>query len=311
MFPSLLKMTDLDAVKIESLIKKAFEFKRQKDKNKPAKNILNGRVVVMIFEKQSLRTHVAFEVAAASLGGIPVFLEGAQMLAGTGADLREPVSDIGGNLGRFADLIIARVNSHSTVKGLADSSKKPVVNALCELHHPTQALADLMAIRWHKKTKKLKVAFIGDGNNVATSLMHICALTGYDFAIASPKGYEIPAEEQKIGAKLARKNKTNVEFLRNPRDAVKNADIVYTDTFVSMGQEKEAAKRLKDFKGYIVDSKLMKQAKKDALFMHCLPAHRGQEVTDEVISGPQSIVFDEAECRLYIAKALLYFYFIN
>ena len=171
---------------------------------------------------------------------------------------------------------------------------------LCDQHHPTQALADLMAITWHKKeTRGLNVVFIGDGNNVAVSLMQICAFTGMNFTIASPADYEIPMKER---------GGTNFKFINDPVEAVENADIIYTDTFVSMGQEEEREKRLRDFKNYQVNMGLLKQAKSDTLFMHCLPAHRGEEVTDEVMDCNQSIIFDQAECRLHIAKSLLSLY---
>ena len=307
---SITKITDLSAPQIEKILAAAFKYKKEKVADRTHKNILKGKVVALLFEKQSLRTRLAFEVAAASLGGFPIFLSGTQILAGAGpGDQRESLPDIAHNLERFADIIVARVFRHQTIQTLVKSTKKPVINALCDLHHPSQALADLMTIRWHKKNQKnLKVAFIGDGNNVATSLMHVCAMTGIDFAIASPAGYEIPDLGQKTGVKLA---SSKLEFLRKPQEAVKNADIVYTDTFVSMGQENETAKRLKDFEGYQVNSTLMKLAKPDAIFLHCLPAHRGQEVTDEVMDGPQSKIFDLAECRLHVAKALLAFYIMR
>ncbi|MEK9132735.1 MAG: ornithine carbamoyltransferase [Patescibacteria group bacterium] len=313
MHKSLTKITDLTPEEVELILKKAFEFKTQKDNGLQSENLLHGKVVAMVFEKQSLRTRVAFETATISLGGFPIFLPEAQIISGAENGPRESISDITKNLERFSDLLIARVYKHETILEMASSTNKPIINALCDLHHPTQALADLMAIKWHKHGSlgDLKVTFIGDGNNVATSLMHICAMMGINFAIASPAGYAISKDEQYIGAQLADKHKTTLEFLESPQDAVKNADVVYTDTFVSMGQEAETVKRLKDFRDYQINGQLLGEASKDAIFMHCLPAHRGQEVTDEVISGPQSIVFDEAECRLHIAKALLYFYLCN
>lgn len=309
MIPNLTKITDLTPSQIEQILKDAFEFKAQKDRGILTKNLLHGKVVALVFEKQSLRTKVAFEVAASALGGIPVFLSRDQILTGYKNQARESISDITKNLERFADLIVARVYSHETILEMSLYSKKPIINALCDRHHPTQALADLMAMRWHKKKSKgLKVAFVGDGNNVATSLMHICTIMGLHFAIASPSGYEIPNYEQHVGLKWAQKNKTSLHFLKNPKEAVQDADVVYTDTFISMGQEAETRKRLKEFAQYKVDTALLRLAKKDALFMHCLPAHHGQEVGYAVISGPQSIVFDQAECRLHIAKSLYKFY---
>ncbi|MBI5414503.1 ornithine carbamoyltransferase [Candidatus Peregrinibacteria bacterium] len=306
----LTKITDLEKHEIQKIIQKAFEFKQKSDLHIPLDPVLKGKVVAMIFEKPSLRTKVAFEVATAALGGISSFLSSSQILqSGNNEKGRESLSDIAKNLERFADLILARVYSHQTIITIADSTQKPVINALCDEHHPTQALADLMAIMWHKKNyQECKVVFIGDGNNVATSLMEICAIMGINFAIASPKGYEIPSKYFIGAKKYASENDSSLEQLEDPYEAVVNADVVYTDTFISMGQEDEKEKRFKAFSKYQVDMKLLKSAKTDAIFMHNLPAHRGEEVTDEVIDSPQSIVFDEAECRLHIAKSLLTFY---
>ncbi len=279
------KITDLSPDEILDIVSKAFEFKKGLTED------LQKKVVAMVFEKPSLRTKIAFEVAAQKLNCITSYVNNEPG--------RESAFDMAKNLERFADLILARVYSHETIKELSASSTKPVINALCDSHHPTQALADLMTIIWHKKNPHgLKVAFIGDGNNVATSLMQICALTGIDFAIASPEGYEISKEE-------IPKTSSKVEFLRDTEDAVKNADVVYTDTFISMGEENERADKIRHFAHYQVTLPLLKKAKKDAIFMHCLPAHRGEEVTDEVIDSPQSKVFDQAECRMHVAKALL------
>lgn len=309
MVKNLTKIIDLFPREIEHLIKEAFDYKSKADKGVRKENLHEGQVVALIFEKASLRTKSAFEIATAYFGGTPVYLSSQQILAsGQNEKGRESIPDIAKNLERYADLIFARVYSHQTIQTIAKSVKKPVLNGLCDGHHPTQALADLMAIRWHKGKKKVKVAFIGDGNNVATSLMHVCTMTGIDFAIASPKGYEIPENEQAIGKKWANKNKSSLKFCTEPTEALKGVDVVYTDTFVSMGQETEKEKRLNVFQKYQVNADLMKLAKSDAIFMHCLPAHHGEEVTDEVMDGPQSIVFDQAECRLHIAKALIHFY---
>lgn len=300
MKPSLTKITDLKPNDIKGIIDQAFYFQTLQQKNKPLPQFLKGKVVAMIFEKPSLRTKVAFEVATAKLGGIPIFLTSSQILAsGSNEQGRESIPDIAKNLERYADLILARVYHHEVVQEIAKAIKKPVINALCDQHHPTQALADLMAIQWHKgKLPGLKVAFIGDGNNVATSLMQICALMGIHFAIASPKGYELPkVVQEELGF-----------FTQDPELAVKNADVVYTDTFVSMGDEAEKNERLKIFQSYQVNTTLLKKAKKDAIFMHCLPAHRNEEVTDAVMDCPQSVIFDQAECRLHIALSLLTFY---
>lgn len=304
------KVSDLSLTDVNEILEAAFRFKELHDRGIRRQNVLDGRVVGMVFEKPSLRTKVAFEVATAYLGAIPIYLSSSQILAsGQNEQGRESIPDIGRNLERFCDLLIARVYSHNTIEQLAATVKCPVINALCDQHHPTQALADIMAIKWHKGnaggSRRLKVAFTGDANNVATSLMQMCALNGINFSIASPAGYEMSESEKKVAFGLAAPHGASVEFFREPSDALKDADVVYTDTFVSMGQESEKEERRKVFAQYQVNSALMKAAKPDAVFMHCLPAHRGEEVTDEVMDSPQSVVFDEAECRLHIAKALL------
>lgn len=292
--PTLTHLTsihDLTRTQIESIIEQAFAFKYGKVVD------LQKKVVAMIFEKPSLRTKVAFEVAATKLNAIPVFLSSEQILASGQQQFgRESIPDIAKNLERMADLIVARVYSHDTIQHIVQSVNIPVINALCDMHHPTQALADIMAMQWHKgDVKKLKVAFVGDGNNVANSLMHICSKLGMEFSIASPPGYELVCSSPTRG----------VLHYTDPVAAVQNADVVYTDTYISMGQESESEERIEAFATYQVTAELMSQAKSDAVFMHCLPAHRGEEVTNEVMDSEQSIVFDQAECRLHIAKALL------
>ncbi len=301
------RISDLSSADVETILNRAEGFRQKYHQGIRRDDCLQGKVVAMVFEKPSLRTKVAFEVAATYLGGTPVFLSSSQILAsGNNVRGRESIPDIGRNLERFCDLIVARVYRHETIRELCDSIGTPVINALCDRHHPTQALADLYALRLKKPgRKKLKVAYVGDGNNVATSLMQICALTGLDFSIASPQGYEIPAEEQDAARGMARDSGAELSFLRKPEEAVAGADAIYTDTFVSMGQEEERERRQLFFQGYQVDAELLRLAKPDAVFMHCLPAHRGEEVTDEVMDCEQSIVFEQAECRLHIAKALI------
>jgi ornithine carbamoyltransferase len=265
----------------------------------------------MVFEKPSLRTKVAFEVAAHYLGGIPIFLSSSQILASGGNERgRESVPDIARNLERFSDLIVARVYKHEVIREIAHSVRTPVINALCDRHHPTQAVADLMAIRSRvaKPANETKVAFVGDGNNVANSLMHACTMTGIHFAIATPEGFELPVEEVSRGRAFAGKTAGSVRTTHSAADAVAGADVVYTDTFVSMGQEEQKLARDRAFRGFQVNSALMARANPGALFMHCLPAHRGEEVTDDVMDSPASIVFDQSECRLHVAKALLALY---
>ena len=302
----LTKIADLNRDDVEAIIALAADYRLKHSKGSRREDVLHGQVVAMIFEKPSLRTKVAFEVAASSLGGNAVFLSSSQILAsGNNERGRESIPDIARNLERFCDILVARVYEHQVIQVLAKSVATPVINALCDSHHPTQALADLMVMRMKRPTQKLKVAFVGDGNNVATSLMQICAIVGYDFAIATPPGYEIKLAEREVAAGMARSSGSSLSFHVEPAQAVAGADVVYTDTFISMGQESEVEKREAVFEGYQVNSALMKLADSKALFMHCLPAHRGEEVTSEVMDSPQSIVFDQAECRLHIAKALL------
>lgn len=304
----ILTIPQLSRAQIEGILAEAFRFKKNKGAAKAKDRVLEGKVIALIFEKNSLRTRVAFEAAIAHLGGHPIFLAGDNILYRAHTDTsRESIDDITKNLDRLAHGIAARVNSHQTLVDIASVSKNPLINLLCDEHHPTQALADLMAIRWHKgKKRKLKVAFVGDGNNVATSLMDICAVMGTDFSVATPAGYEMPKRFQASAKKVAAQSGAKLQFTNNPKKAVAGADVVYTDTHISMGDESESKIRARAFKGYQVDLKLMRLAKKDAIFMHCLPAHRGEEVSAEVIDGRQSVVFDQAECRLHIAKALLY-----
>jgi len=303
----LTKITDLTPNEIKQIIDKSFTYKKDASISGLPSSILKGKVVAMIFEKPSLRTKIAFEAATAKLGGIPIFLTSNQIIAsGNNEKGRESIPDIAKNLERFADLIITRVYDHKTIEAIANNISKPVINALCNKYHPTQALTDLMAIMWHKKEwKNIKVSFIGDANNVSTSLMHICALMGINFSVASPKNYTIKTEEYEVALKNAQKASSTIELLESPEAAVKNADVIYTDTFISMGEEHLKEQKLKDFKNYKVTAALLKKANKDCIFMHCLPAHRGEEVTDEVMDCESSIVFDQAECKLHTAKALL------
>jgi len=301
------KISDLTSLKIDELITSAFEYKRKYELGIRQENKLDGKVIALVFEKPSLRTKVSFEVATTYLQGTPVFLSSEQIFAsGNNQKGRESIPDIGRNLERFVDLIVARVYSHETISSLSSAVKVPVVNALCDMHHPTQALADYMTLCWHfKDPKKIRVSYVGDGNNVATSLIQICAMMGVSISVGSPKGYEIPIQEQKIAIESAKKSGSSINFFNTAEEAVEDADVVYTDTFVSMGQESQKEEKGKIFIPYQVNSHLMKKAKINTLFMHCLPAHRGEEVTDEVMDSKQSIIFDQAECRLHVAKSLI------
>lgn len=301
-------ISDLSSYAVEDLLTRAFRFRRLYMEGVRQEAILGGKSVAMIFEKPSLRTKVAFEVATFYLGGYPVFLSSSQILASGGNEQgRESIPDIARNLERFSDLIVARVYKHQVIEQIAESVKIPVINALCDEHHPTQALADLMTLRmcFPNASEQLTVAFVGDGNNVANSLMQLCAMMGINFRIATPEGYELPQAQVQIGKNYAAKTGSAIVEVRSPAEAVAGAHAVYADTFVSMGQEAEKAARAADFRPYQITSDLMKKARSDAIFLHCLPAYRGEEVTDEVMDSKWSRVFDQAECRLHIAKALI------
>jgi len=265
-------------------------------------NILDRKILALVFEKPSLRTRVSFEVAMRQLGGHTIYLSPTEV----GLGKREPARDAASVLCRFVDVIAARTFSRETVADLARWSDVPVINALDDVEHPCQALADLMTI-FEKKgdLHGLTVAYIGDGNNVANSLMLGCTMMGVNFNIASPTGYTVPESILNISKEYADGMNTALFCTDKPSEAVRNADVVYTDTWTSMGQEEEAAKRREIFAGYQITTKLMNQAKADAIFMHCLPAHHGEEVTDEVFYSPASVVFDQAENRMHIQKALL------
>lgn len=258
-----------------------------------------GQTLVMFFEKPSLRTRITFEAGMTQLGGHAIYMEGP-------LGVREPVSDVAKNLERWVDAVMARTFSHATVVSLAKNSNIPVVNGLSDLEHPCQALADFQTILQHKgEFKGLKVAFIGDGNNVANSLMLLAAKVGTHFTLGCPEGFEPDATLWAMAQEEAKKTGAILAITHDPVEAVKDADVVYTDVWVSMGQEAEADDKTKAFVPYQVNSALMSNAKQDAIFMHCLPAHRGEEVQDEVIDGPQSVVYDQAENRLHAQKAIL------
>ncbi|MCL5104146.1 MAG: ornithine carbamoyltransferase [Armatimonadetes bacterium] len=266
------------------------------------RKILEGKTVAMIFEKPSLRTRVSFETGIFQLGGHGIYLGPSDISLGK----RESVADIARTLGRMADIIMARVFAHDSVMGLAKHAGIPVINGLSDLEHPCQALADLYTVLEHKgELAGLKLAFVGDGNNCAHSLMHLCAKVGMNFAIGCPKGYEPDPKVTEQAKAFAKETGATIEVFHDPVDAVRGADVVYTDVWASMGQESEAAEREKIFAPYQVNTDLMVQAKPDAIFEHCLPAHRGSEVTDEVVDSPQSVVFDEAENRLHVQKAVM------
>ncbi|MGA1979016.1 MAG: ornithine carbamoyltransferase [Sedimentisphaerales bacterium] len=261
---------------------------------------LAGKVLAMLFEKPSLRTRISFHVAMTDLGGSAIYVK-PEDIGGIGK--REPVKDMARVLSRYVDGIMARTFEHSTIVELAEFATVPVINALTDWSHPCQAMADVLTIKEHLgQLDGVKVAYVGDGNNVARSLAFACAKLGMKMIIAAPAGYELDAETIETANRMSA---GSVYQINEPAQAVGGADIIYTDTWVSMGQEGEKKKRIKDFKGFQVDAKLVKLAGGGVKVMHCLPAYRGLEITDEVIESPNSIVFDQSENRLHFQRALL------
>ncbi|MBZ5534611.1 MAG: ornithine carbamoyltransferase [Acidobacteriia bacterium] len=296
-----ISLHDYSAKEIGQLFTLAIQIKRAP---KRYANALKGKTLAMIFEKQSLRTRVTFETGIYQLGGQGIYLAPADI----SLRKRESVYDVGKNLERWCDGIMIRTFGHDICTGLAEATSIPVINGLTDLEHPCQALADFLTIREHKRRLKgLKVAFTGDGNNVANSLMQAGAKTGAHVWVASPSGHEPKSEMVELARQDSRASRLGAKIMvtNDPFEAAHDADVVYTDVWASMGQESESESRKKVFWSYQVNSELMAHAKPDALFLHCLPAHRGEEVTDEVIDSPQSVVFDEAENRLHAQKAVM------
>jgi ornithine carbamoyltransferase len=279
------------------------EAARMKQSTLRVSNLLHGKFLVMIFQKPSTRTRISFDVAMKQLGGEVISLNWSEMQLGKG----ETISDTARIIERYADGIVARVFSHKDLEELAEYARVPVINALSDLHHPCQALADMLTILEKKgKWEGLKLAWVGDGNNVCHSLMIACAKLGLNMSVASPANYSPNADIVKIVKKIAEKSNVNIEVFEDPIKAVKGADVIYSDIFVSMGMEAEREERLKIFlPRYRVTSDLFKHANDNCIFMHCLPARRGEEVTEEVIDGARSVVWDQAENRLHAQKALL------
>ncbi len=286
---------------LEHLLELALHLKMewQTGGNRP---ILRNKTLGMIFQKPSLRTRVSFEMAMKHLGGTAIML-GPQEI---GLGKRESIPDVARVLSSYVQIIMARVFEHDHVVQLAKYSRVPVINGLSDSYHPCQALADILTIREHfGRLKGLRVAYVGDGNNVAASLALACAHYGLTFGIATPEGYEIEATIREQAFEIAGSRGTALEMHTRPEAAVADADVVYTDSWVSMGQEAEAAERLQEFDGFQVNRQLMSFARPNSIVMHCLPAHRGDEITDELMDGEQSKVFEQAENRMHAQKAIL------
>ena len=292
-----ISIQDLDKDGLINLIDLALDIKS--NRTRPS---MSGKSLALLFEKPSLRTRIAFELGMSQMGGFSVNFDEEELQMGK----RETLKDISKVLSRYVDAVAARVLDHKTLLELKQYSTVPVINALSDIEHPCQALADLMTIKEKKGTLKgLKLVFIGDGNNVASSLALACALVGINFVMSSPQNYGLPKPIIKASNDIASYSDWSLNIIQNPIEAIEEADIIYTDVWTSMGQESETDERNVAFKNYTVTNSLLGKAKKDVLFLHDLPAHRGEEVEDGVIESPQSAVFDQAENRLHTQKALL------
>jgi len=293
----LLSVADLSYTEVINILDIASDLKEKRARGKTS-NSLKNRTLAMLFEKSSTRTRISFEVAMTELGGHAVYLNYKDIQLGRG----ESVADTARVMSRYVHALMARVYRHETLVEFTKYSTVPIINGLSDLEHPCQLLADLLTIREYKgKLKGLNFSWIGDGNNVCNSAILACALTGMKMTVACPQGYE----PDKGIVNKAKEMGGIVNIIHDPVKAARNADIVYTDVWVSMGDEEEYDKRLRDFKPYQINSKLLEQARHDVMVLHCLPAHRGEEITAEVVDGPHSAVFDQAENRLHAQKAVL------
>ncbi len=292
-----LSILDISKTELEQILSEAKHLKALKNQG-VVHDLLRGKSLAMIFEKSSTRTHISFEVGMNELGGHALFLNARDMQIWRGEEIR----DTARAASRYVSGIMIRAYKHSTIEEFARFATIPVINGLSDLEHPCQLLADIMTMQEHfGSTNELKVAWVGDGNNVCNSLILSTVLTGYSVTVATPHGYESSEEIVKKARSLGGK----VSLLKSPEQAVKDAHVIVTDTWVSMGDDAERDERLKTFSGYTVDADLMRHASPDARVLHCLPAHRGEEIADEVMEGGQSLVWDEAENRLHAQKALL------
>jgi ornithine carbamoyltransferase len=288
-----ISINDLKKNEISEIFKLTQQLKESQKKGIEHK-VLKDKTLAMVFEKPSLRTRVTFETGMTQLGGHAIYLAPADIQLGK----RESVPDVARNLSRWVDFIMARVFAHQTVEELAKNATIPVINALSNVEHPCQIMADLYTITEHKGSlKNITLAYVGDGNNVCNSFIAASSILGFGMRIATPAGYEPDANY------LA--HSSNIKLTQDPIEATTDADIVYTDVWTSMGQEQQAADRRRIFAPYQINKKLLNHAKTDHLVMHCLPAHRGEEITDDVIDGPNSVVLDEAENRLHVQKGIL------
>ena len=296
-----LAISDLSGQELEGLVDLAIELKAawRAGGNDP---LLKDKVLAMVFQKPSLRTRVSFDMAMRHLGGDALYLSPNEI----GLGQREAIADVSRVLSGYVDAIMARVFAHEHILELAEYASVPVINGLSDFNHPCQALADVLTIKEKFGTfNDMQVTFVGDGNNVAVSLLHSCALLGMDFVAATPEGYELPRQAVGISEALAAERGSNIKELNDPYSAVAGSQVIYTDTWVSMGQEEETKRRMEVFPPFQVNSDLVAAADEDVIVMHCLPAHRGEEITDDVADGPHSVLFPQAENRMHAQKAVL------
>ncbi len=294
-------IADYSSADLQAMLDNALALKKElaAGGNKP---VLKDKTLAMVFQKPSLRTRVSFDMAMRQLGGDALYLSPAEI----GLGQRESIADVARVLSGYVDAIMARVFAHDHVLQLAEWASVPVINGLSDYNHPCQGLADALTILEEFGTLKgINVTYVGDGNNVAVSLLHVCARLGANFTIANPAGYDMPAAALEMGRTFATQSGSSVTVLEDPQAAVKNADVIYTDTWTSMGQEEESKKREAVFPPYQVNAALVAAANGRAIVLHCLPAHRGQEITDEVADGPHSRLFPQAHNRLHAQKAIL------
>jgi ornithine carbamoyltransferase len=302
MMKDFLAISDYSPQEIQDFLDLAVRLKKEYFA-KGNKAIFKGKVLGMIFQKPSLRTRVSFDMAMRHCGGDALYLSPNEI----GLGKRESIADVARVLSGYVQALMARVFDHAHILELAKWAEVPVVNGLSDYNHPCQGLADALTIqeKFGSKARGLNVSYVGDANNVAVSLMHVCAKLGWNFTIANPEGYDLNPQAVRVAKDISEETEIKLNFVRDPHEAVKGAHVIYTDTWTSMGQEEETAKRELVFPPYQVNAKLVSEADKDAIVMHCLPAHRNHELTDDVADGPHSVIFPQAHNRLHAQKAIL------
>ncbi|MDE7317881.1 MAG: ornithine carbamoyltransferase [Helicobacter sp.] len=295
-----LSLKDFTKQEIEEMITLSLDIKKNLKSGK-RDLLLNGKTLAMIFEKNSTRTRVSFEAGIYQLGGVGLFLSDKDLQLGRGEEMKDTARVISS----MVDLVVMRTTSHTRLLEFSEYSSVPVINGLSDLYHPAQLLADYLTMVECGKGENPVIAYIGDGNNMAHSWLMLASIMGFELRLATPRGYEPSVTIYQDALSFAEESGARIVLLNDPQEAIEGADVVATDTWTSMGQEEEKQQRMKDFKGFCVNTKLLSCAKEDAIFLHCLPAYRGQEVSDRVLEGSQSVVFLEAENRLHIQKGIM------